>query len=358
MMIENTLVVEGVAHDYNFLPENCVNPAFGRAIGEHMYHQHQKFGGPGYAIQKSLYLDHGAGAETIGRSILAESQSDVIVYHETPIYGHFRDGGSALSTGLEMRELWPNRVLVYGAVSPLRPGAEDRVDELVDEHKVNALKLYPIDLVEGRVTSLDMSDPEVCFPVFERARERGLKVVGIHKALPVGPGPAHALRIDDIEGAAAAFPDLTFEVVHGGLAFVEETAMLMECAPNVVVNLEVTSALARTAPRRFAEAMGAFLAVPGGARRVIWGTGVIAAHPRPLIEAFWDLETPQDLIEERGVEPLTKEAKKDILGRNFLRLHGIDEDKLRATIAGDEFDTDELAAPWGGRVEPEPVAAA
>jgi hypothetical protein len=234
----------------------------------------------------------------------------------------------------------------------------DRVDELVDVHHVNALKLYPIDLVDGRVLSLDMSDPEVCFPVFERARERGLKVIGIHKALPVGPGPAHAMRIDDIEGAAAAFPDLTFEVVHGGLAFVEETAMLMQCAPNVVVNLEVTSALAHTAPRRFAEAIGAFLDVPHGAQRVIWGTGVIAAHPRPLIEAFWNLETPRDLIEERGVAPLTMEAKKDILGRNFLRLHGIDEDKLRATIAGDEFDTTELAAPWGGKIQPEPAAVA
>lgn len=357
-MIEDSLVVEGVAHDYNFLPENCVNPAFGSAIGEHMYHQHQKFGGPGYAIEKSTYLNHSAGAETIGRAILAESQSDVVVYHETPIYGHFRDGGSPLSTGLEMRELWPNRVLVYGAVSPLRPGAVDRVDELVDVHKVDALKLYPIDLVEGRVTSLDMGNPEVCFPVFERARERGLKVVGIHKALPVGPGPASALRIDDVEAAAAAFPDLTFEVVHGGLAFVEETAMLMDCAPNVVVNLEVTSALARSAPRRFAEAMGAFLATHGGPQRIIWGTGCIAAHPRPLIEAFWNLETPRDLIEERGVEPLTKEAKKAILGGNFLRMHGIDEDKLRARIAGDEFDTTELAPPWGGRVEAESLVGA
>ncbi|MFI5801079.1 amidohydrolase family protein [Streptomyces sp. NPDC051677] len=357
-MIEDTLVVEGVAHDYNFLPENCVDPVLGRAMGEHLYQIHQRFGGPGYAIEKSLYMDHGAGAEGIGRAILAESQSDVIVYHETPIYGHFHDGHSALAAGLAMRELWPNRVLVYGAVSPLRPGAVDRVDELVDEHRVNAIKLYPNDMVEGRLTSLDMSNPEVCFPVFERARERGLKVVAIHKALPVGPGLAHSQRIDDIEGAAAAFPDLTFEVVHGGMAFVEETAMLMECAPNVVVNLEVTTALARVAPRRFAEAIGAFLGVFGGAQRIIWGTGVIAVHPRPLIEAFWNLETPQDLVEERGVEPLTKEAKKNILGSNFLRLHGIDEDKLRATIAGDEFDTTELAAPWGGRVQPESHEAA
>jgi predicted TIM-barrel fold metal-dependent hydrolase len=357
-MIDGALVVESVAHDYNFLPENCVNPAMGSAIGEHMYQLHTKWGGPGYAVAKSTYLGHGAGAQFLGRAILAESQSDILVYHGTPIYGLFHDGGSPLSTGLELRELWPNRVLVYGPVAPLRDGAVDRVDELVDVHRVDALKLYPMDVVEGRMTGMDLSDPQACFPVFERARERGIKVVAIHKALPLGPGPASALRVDDIEGAAAAFPELTFEVVHGGLGFVEETAFLLDCAPNVVVNLETTSALVRTAPRRFAEAIGAFLDRHHGAQRIIWGTGCMAAHPRPLIEAFWALETPLDLVEERGVAPLTTEVKKDILGRNFLRLHGIDEDELRLQLAGDEFDTTELAPPWGGRVEPEPVAVA
>ena len=357
-MIEDALVVEAVAHDYNFLAENCVNPDMGRAIGEYMYQLHSRWGGAGFAVAKSTYLDHGAGAEVLGRAILAESQSDIVAYHATPLYGLFHDGGSPLSTGLEMRKLWPNRVLVYGALSPLRPGAVERVDELVDVHHVDALKLYPLDLVEGRVTALDMGDPEVCFPVFERARERGLKVVAIHKALPVGPGPASALRVDDVEVAAGAFPDLTFEVVHGGLAFVEETAMLMDCAPNVVVNLEATSGLARTAPRRFAEAIGAFLATHGGAQRVVWATGCMAVHPRPVIEAFWNLETPRDLIEEYGVEPLTKQVKKDILGANFLRMHGIDEQDLRARIAGDEFDSAELAEPWAGNVEAEtPVGA-
>jgi hypothetical protein len=357
-MIEDALVVEAVAHDYNFLPENCVDPNLGREIGEVMYGYHAKWGGPGYAVAKSTYLGHNIGAEGLARTILAESQSDIIAYHGTPIYGLFHDGGSPLSTGLEMRKLWPNRVLVYGPVSPLRPGAVELVDELVDVHHVDALKLYPQDLVDGRVTALDMGDPEVCFPVFERARERGLKVVGIHKALAVGPGPASALRIDDVEVAAGAFPDLTFEVVHGGLAFVEETAMLMNCAPNVFVNLEVTSALAVTAPRRFAEAMGAFIGAHGGAQRIIWGTGCMAMHPRPAIEAFWNLETPRDLVEEWGVEPLTEQVKRDILGANFLRMHGIDEQELRARIAGDEFDTTELAEPWAGNVEAEtPVGA-
>ncbi|MFJ3802514.1 amidohydrolase family protein [Streptomyces sp. NPDC090088] len=351
-MIDDTLVVEGVAHDYNFLPENCVDEEqVGRMVGEHMHQLHSKWGGSEYTIEKSMWMDHGAGPEVLGRAILAESQSDIIVYHDTPIYHFFHDGGSPLATGVAMRKRWPNRVFVYGAVSPLRPGAVERVDELVDEYQVNALKFYPYDMIDGRITGLDMGDPKTAFPVYERALERGVKVVGIHKALPVGPGPAGSLRVDDVEAAAQAFPDLTFEIVHGGLAFVEETALLMDTTPNVVVNLEVTASLVRTAPRRFARAMGAFLEANNGAQRIIWGTGCLAVHPRPLIEAFWNFEMPQDLIEEEGMEPLTLETKKNILGRNFLRLHGIDEDELRASIAGDEFDTDELAPAWGGHVE-------
>ncbi|WP_416983402.1 amidohydrolase family protein [Streptomyces sp. T028] len=358
-MIDDTLVVEGVAHDYNFLPENCVDEDnVGRMVGEHMHHLHGQWSGPDYTIEKSMWMEHGAGPEVLGRAVLAESQSDIIAYHETPIYHFFHDGGSPLATGLAMRERWPNRVFLYGAVSPLRPGAVRRVDELVDEYQVNALKFYPYDLIDGRITGLDMSDPKTSFPVYERALERGVKVIGIHKALPVGPGPAGSLRIDDVEGAALEFPDLTFEIVHGGLAFVEETALLMDTTTNVVVNLEVTASLARTAPRRFAKAMGAFLAARNGAQRIIWGTGCLAAHPRPLIEAFWNFETPQDLVEEEGLEPLTLEAKKDILGRNFLRMHDIDEKELRARIAGDEFDTDELAPAWGGNVEPVRTEAA
>lgn len=349
-MIEGNLVVEGVAHNYNFRPENCVTPPIGAAIGEHLYSLHKRTSGPAYTLERSTYMQ-GAGADIIGRALLAESQTDLVVFHETPIYGHFKDGGSALHIGLEMREKWPERVLIYGAVSPLRPGVLDRVDELVEKHRVNALKLYPIDVVDGRVTALDMGDPEVCFPVFERARQRGIKVVAIHKALPVGPGPSSALGMADVEAAALAFPDLQFEVVHGGMAFVEETALQLESFRNIWVNLEATSFMAVYAPRRFAEAIGAFLAA-GAGDRIIWATGCDAVHPRPVLEAFWNFEMPRDLVEEYGMPDLSRDIKTGILGRNFLRLHGIDESELRARISGDEFDTDVLQPPWGGRIEP------
>jgi predicted TIM-barrel fold metal-dependent hydrolase len=69
-----------------------------------------------------------------------------------------------------------------------------------------------------------MDDPEIAFPLFERALYLGLKAVAIHKAIPLGPVPMDHYRMDDIDAAAAAFPDLQFEIVHGGFAFIEETA--------------------------------------------------------------------------------------------------------------------------------------
>jgi uncharacterized protein len=97
-----------------------------------------------------------------------------------PIFGLFEDGGSPLWVGKEMRERWPGRVLLYGGVSPWQDGALERIDQLVEEHGVVGLKLYPLDLVEGEAKVLDMSDPEVAFPIFERARERGIKTIAIH----------------------------------------------------------------------------------------------------------------------------------------------------------------------------------
>ena len=61
-------------------------------------------------------------------------------------------------------------------------------------------------------------------------------------------------RMDDIDAAADAFPGLAFEVVHGGMAFVEETARQLARYPNVYVNLEVTASLSMSAPAQFTQA--------------------------------------------------------------------------------------------------------
>jgi hypothetical protein len=75
----------------------------------------------------------------------------------------------------------------------------------------------------------------------------------------------------------------------------------------------------------------------------------MATHPRPLIEAFWRLEVDEDLRRNYGIPEFTAELKAKILGGNFLQMHGIDEQDVRARLAGDDWSSEpELQAPWTG----------
>ena len=80
-----------------------------------------------------------------------------------------------------------------------------------------------------------------CFTRSSNAAEQlGVKVVAVHKSIPMGNAPTAPFRPDDIESPAADFPDLNFEIVHGGFTFVEETAFQLARFPNIYVNLEAT----------------------------------------------------------------------------------------------------------------------
>jgi predicted TIM-barrel fold metal-dependent hydrolase len=215
-----------------------------------------------------------------------------------------------------------------------------------------------MDLIDGEVHSFRMDDPEVAFPIFERAQKKGLRSVAIHKAVPFGPVPIEPFLPTDVQGAAAAFPNLTFEVVHGGFAFLEETALLVARFPNVAINLEGASAYLANAPRKFAEILGTFM-FWGAADRIIWATGSIALHPRPFVEAFWNFEMPEDLMRDYGFPPLTPDIKRAILGGNVARILGLDIEAMRKAAAGDEFATrSELAEPWSARPRAEALTSA
>lgn len=57
-------------------------------------------------------------------------------------------------------------------------------------------------------------DPEIAFPVFEKAQELGVDLVGVHKGVPLGPQPIEHTQTWGMDGAAARFPDLNFVIFH------------------------------------------------------------------------------------------------------------------------------------------------
>ena len=336
-MLDHVFVLDAITHSYNFIDENRTGQPYANGIAAGVYQMHREF-----TPQDKRVLDievfnrHTCDSDVLGRTLFGECHTDAVIYHELPLFGYFADGGSPLWVGEGMRERWPGRVFLYGGISPHQPGALERVEELVSVHQVSGIKLYPHDMVSGELCSFRMDDEELLFPIFELVQRLGLRTVAVHKAIVMGPVPIEPYVPNEVGAAARAFPDLTFEIVHGGWAFLEETVFLLQWHPNIVVSTEGTTGFLFKAPRKFGEIIGTLMAA-GGAEKILWAVGGLMLHSRGLEEAFWNYEMPRDLIEDYGLPPLTDEAKRQIFGLNAARVLGVDVDDLSRSTEGDEF---------------------
>ena len=376
-MEDDIFVIDGVTHCYDMRPENFAEPRYAEPINEL---QKGLYAGqpPGYDLDPE-YTEVDYPIEDTAGILFRESNTDVAIYHPLPIY-FYKDGLSGFEKGLEAVTKWPDRFVgSYVTVDPLRPdpiGDLERQFAAVDEvSTVLGLKLYPISYYEGRTSPWRMDDPKIGFPLYDRARELGLRNVAIHKSLPLGPAPeAEAFHPRDVEGAADAYPDLTFEIVHGGMSFTEESAWLFGRLPNVWLNLETFNIILMLRPEVFGELLSTLLTVSGeaGLERMFWASGTNNCHARPGLEAFMRFQFTEDQMNKNGlfapVPQITHEHRRAILGGNLARLHGFDVEAMQAAIADDEFSratADGLAEPYSTttlagrtlhRYDPAPVA--
>jgi predicted TIM-barrel fold metal-dependent hydrolase len=127
-----------------------------------------------------------------------------------------------------------------------------------------------------------------------------------------------------MDGAAVHFPDLSFEIVHAGAAFVEETAALLAWYPNIYANLEITSSFALLAPKLFESVMVAFMR-SGGPQKIVFGDGGGLIMPsQPILEALMKFQFSDEDCEGYGIPKLTAEHRALILGGNYARIVGLD----------------------------------
>jgi predicted TIM-barrel fold metal-dependent hydrolase len=338
-MIKDILVVDASAHSYNLGEDNYAVGRYSQTVVDAFYGAHYGLSPVGYRLPREQFTRDWTVAET-AKMLYVESDYDFACHHVIPINA-FKDGGVSVAKAREIRERWPNRFQVYAGVDPVFPEqALDALEQQVEELKPVGLKLYPNSYSEKGVIGWLMDDPEIAFPLFQRALDLGLKVIAIHKALPLGPVPMEHYRMDDIDAAAAAFPDLQFEVVHGGLAFIEETAFQLARFSNIWVNLEITSNLAVAKPGVFERVIAGLIthAGEGALDRLMWASGASVLHPDPPLKWFWErFHFSEEMREREGLPEITEEIKRKILGLNFLRMHGIDPKALAKKIKGDEF---------------------
>jgi predicted TIM-barrel fold metal-dependent hydrolase len=349
-MIEDVFVVDASAHSYNLAEDNYAAGRYSRAVVDAFYGAHYGLSPVGHRLAREHFTRDWKLEETAGMLFL-ESDYDFACHHVTPVNA-FKDGGCSVAKAKEARQRWPARFQVYAGVDPVFPEqALDLLEQQVEELKPVGLKLYPNSYTAEGVVGWHMNDPEIAFPLFQRAQDLGLKAIAIHKAIPLGPVPMDHYRMDDIDAAAAAFPDLQFEVVHGGFAFIEETAFQLARFQNIWVNLETTSNLAVAKPGAFARVVAGLIAHAGvGALdRLMWASGASVLHPEPPLQWFWErFHFSEEMRELEGLPEITREIKRNILGLNYLRMHGIDADTLAAKSKGDEFDVQRSR----GRQEP------
>lgn len=347
-MQDGIFVIDGVAHAFDMSDANMLAPDYANPL-RHLQASFFAAQPAGYNLQEKSTLKDWSVDDT-ANILFRESRTDVAVFHPVPI-SFFKDGFSGFHKAVEATERWPQRFIgSYIAVDPLRPDPLGEMERQFERlRNPLGLKLYPVGYHQGSITPWRMDDPKIAFSLYERARKLGLTSVAVHKSLPMGPAPSggNAFSPVDIEGAAAAFPDLNFSIVHGGLSFVEETAWLLARFSNIWVNLETMNLVLTMRPHVFGEQLAGLLGVAGEAAldRLYWSSGAMNSHPRPGLEAFMSFQFTEEQLERHGIffpiPQLTLEHKKAILHGNIARLHGWDVNSLAAGIKGDEFEINE-----------------
>jgi len=350
-MHQDIFIVDATAHGYNWSQENvAVDEAQSILAASWAFHPLLTGPNPDYLLTEDEFLRDWP-MQDVADTLFYEAGVDVICHHGTPIWSFFKDGHAANKKGLELKRAYPQRAVAYAGIDPWEletpEAVRAEVDRLADEG-YTGLKLYAARYKDRRTYANPLDDEKLAYPMIEQAIERGIKAIGSHKAIPVGPVDYRPYGVGDFPAACAMYPEMNFEIVHSGMAFIEETAAVAANHLNCWLNLEVSFAMVTFAPRRFAEFLGALLAV-GGEDRLLYASGISLVHPHLAIRDFLAFEMPEDLVQEYGMPPLTDEGKRKILGSNFLRMHGIDEDALRGRIADDDVSQRQaggLEAPW------------
>ncbi len=330
----DVLVVDAVVHAFNLSRDNIAS-RYGEALWQGAHGMHMHFNPPGVSVPPEVYLSD-MPIETLVRTMFLESPVDVAVTHTLRLDSWFKDGFSSRAKTEEAVRRWPDRMLGYVGVDPTRP-VDVCIREMEEQLRACpgavGLKLYPHQMNPYEWRRAD--SPEM-LELFGRARELGLRTVALHKALPNGPVPLAPYAVEDIEVACDAYPDLNFEIIHAGMAFLDETAMAVARFPNVYANLETTAALLWRAPGMFAEIL-AKLMFFGGPHKILWASGFAMIHPKHTAELFWNLELPPALLDKYGLAPLPDPVKRMILGENYARMIGRDPTAMKAAVADDAF---------------------
>ncbi len=243
------------------------------------------------------------------------------------------------------------RLLLHGRVNPNQPQDLDNMDALVERWGVSAWKTYTQFGPGGVGYYLD---DDIGIQFIERARKLGVKVICVHKGLPLGRNSYEHSQCRDIGVVAKQFPDVSFIVYHSGyVAGRPESAYSSasqdgvdtlvkslidnEIAPNSNVYAELGSTwrFLMREPDDAAHVMGKLIRYCGE-NNVLWGTDSLwYGSPQDQIQAFRGFQISEEFQDRFGYGAITPELKRKIFGLNATVPYDIEASEIRRHLSGD-----------------------
>jgi len=247
-----------------------------------------------------------------------------------------------------------SRLLLHGRVNPNQPGDMERMEALADDWDISAWKTYTQFGPDGQ--GYYLSD-DIGLEFIERARALGVKVICVHKGLPLGRDSYDHSKCTDIGVVARQFPDMSFIVYHSGyVAGRKETAYDPDKADNgidtlirsmldndIAPNSNVYAELGSTwrflmrEPDDAAHALGKVLKYCGE-NNVLWGTDSIwYGSPQDQIQAFRTFQIAEELREANGYPELTPALKAKVFGLNATVPYQISAQEVQMRTGADQL---------------------
>ena len=329
-MRNGAIVFDAVVHALDVREEQLLNEdarAVTRSIRGHLHHSQV----PGHEVSFEQ-LEHPPDPEWANRRLFDESDTDLAVVMTIPAFGLFKNGMAPAKLAYEMSQTRPDRYYFCGGVDPISQGLERALEEMerqVREWGAVSIKFYQAQDIRHAWRA---DDEAIAYPLYEKARELGIKCLQFHKGLPFAAQRVEDLRPNDIQLAAYDFPDLNFGLHHFGDPYVDETINIAARFPNVYLVMPLWFNQYFVQPVPMIHRLGkALLSV--GEDRICYGTDAwLWPGVQTYIDLFADLEIPEELQADYGYPPLTGDAKAKIFGANYAHALGIDLEAKRLEL--------------------------
>ena len=320
-MIDDIFVFDNVIHLHDMSPENLrddvpstrASTDLALGLGEGFKGMH------GYEYDQATKFS----VEVMYDMVFEQSPTDMAMAQVVPIFDWYRDWWAPVQLQWEMAQAYPDKVMFCGGVDPSFKGLPHALDSL--EQQITEMGARSIKFYNGHIEGTwACDDKEIAYPIYERAAELGVTVLQFHKGFPFGLNNVESTRPNDLQAPARDFPDLTFVVHHLAVPYFEELVAIAARFGNIHLALSANLCFTPIAPRRVQEQLGRLL-MEVGSDRLLWGSEAgLAGPPKPYLDAFMELEIPDDLRSGYGYPQLTYDDKKKILGENFARMMGVE----------------------------------